>query len=559
MRASGLDLDFWVRSELDERALLDGCYIEPHEGIRVLTYIQTWCIQSMGQWDKKPFVAIPWQRDDIIMPFWSWKRANGTRRFRRVRIWMAKKNGKSTLCSVIVIVLATFDNEPGAQVYTAAVDVPQARIVFDESMKMIKGSPMLLKHARPIDSRRTIFYPETNSLIRALAADSDSAEGLKAHAIICDEIHAWKNRKLRAALRYSGRTRRQPSDWIISTAGFDEETIGFEEYQYSKSVKDGATHDTSTLVHISETPEEADWTKEENWKLANPSWNALIDREDFRADFEHARTGAGPEADFRRYSLNQWTQGENPAIRASDWDKCEPRRSIEELIGAPGYGGLDLAPLHDFSSFCLVFPEGDAPEDEEAPDDRSFDAMWWYWIPEGSMAERKPEDQVRFRDWAKRGLLTIMDDDVVNPRKIRTEIVEIIDRFKGIREIVYDPHMAQEMAINLAEDRIIEARSGEEFMVMCPQNCGQLNEPSCALERLMVSGNLRHGNHPIARSNALNLAWKVNSDGLRRPAKKRGSRKHIDGMSALINGLKRALVHVEEAELYEGGMTFLDT
>lgn len=559
MRASGTDLEYWIRSEQDERALLDGCYIEPQEGMRVLHYIQTWCIQSMGQWDKKPFLAMPWQRDDIIMPFWSWKRANGTRRFRKVRIWIAKKNGKSTLCSVIVLVLATFDNEPGAHVFTAAVDSKQARIVFDESRNMVRASPMFMRRARVIDSQRTILFPGTNSVIRALAADSDSAEGLKAHAVICDEIHAWKNWKMRDTLRYAGRSRRKPSDWIVSTAGWDEETVGFEEYQYSKAVKDGTQPDTSTLVHISEMPEEADWTKEENWKLANPSWGTLVDPEDMAADFRHAQTSAHAEAAFRRYSTNQWTQGENPAIRASDWDKCKPRRSIEELLLAPGYGGLDLAPLHDFSAFCLVFPDGDAPEDDEAPDDRSFDVLWWYWICEGSMAKRKQDDQVRYRDWAKRGLLTIQDDDVVNPRKIRVEIVEIIDRHKGIQEIVYDPHMAREMAIALAEDSIIEARGGEEFMVVCPQNCGQLNEPSCALERLVVSGDLRHGSNPVARWNAMNLVWKENSDGLRRPAKKRGSRKHIDGMSALINGLRRALVHVDEAELYDGGMMFLNT
>ena len=76
MRAAGIPVDYWVRSELDERAVLDGGCAVPDDGGRLLNYAQTSCIQSIGQWDKKPFVAIPWQRDDIIMPFWSWKRAS---------------------------------------------------------------------------------------------------------------------------------------------------------------------------------------------------------------------------------------------------------------------------------------------------------------------------------------------------------------------------------------------------------------------------------------------------------------------------------------------------
>lgn len=560
MRAGGLDLDYWVRSELDERALLDGCYIEPWRGWNVLKFGEQWCVQSKGKWGGEPFIAIPWQRKDIIMPFWSWKRANGSRRFRKVRIWVAKKNGKSTMCSVFAIVLCVFDGEKGAEVYTAAVDSIQARIVFDEAAKMIKASPALSRQLRVVDSRRTIYHPASQSIIRALAADSDSAEGLNASALFNDEIHAWKNRKLRAALRYSGAARRQPSDWIISTAGDDEETIGFEEYQYSKAVKDGEVKDWATLVHISEAPEKADLSLEESWKLANPSWGYTVNPDEFRAAYEYARRSPLVWPEFRRYRTNQWTQGANPAIEISDWDKCEPQRPIEELIEAPAYGGLDLAPLHDFSSFCLVFPDGDAPDedDEEAEDDRAFDALWWYWIPEGSMDKRTPQDRDRCRDWAKRGLLTIMDDDVVNPRKIRKDILKIIDRHKGVREVVYDPHMAREMAIALGEESIIQAR-GEDFMIECPQTAVHLNEPCRALSRLVVSGDFRHGNHPIARSNARHLAWVENSNKLIRPAKRRGSGKHIDGMTAAINALKRGLLHVDEAELYEDGMTFLST
>jgi phage terminase large subunit-like protein len=60
---------------------------------------------SKGQWAGQPFELLDWQWKSIVAPLFGWKRADGTRRYRRGYIEVPKKNGKSTLFSGLSLYL----------------------------------------------------------------------------------------------------------------------------------------------------------------------------------------------------------------------------------------------------------------------------------------------------------------------------------------------------------------------------------------------------------------------------------------------------------------------
>jgi phage terminase large subunit-like protein len=64
---------------------------------------------------------------------------------------------------------------------------------------------------------------------------------------------------------------------------------------------------------------------------------------------------------------------------------------------------------------------------------------------------------------------------------------------------------------------------------------------SKALEVLVLSGKLRHDGHPILRWCVSNAVADVDGNGNLKPSKKR-STERIDGVSALVTALARALV-----------------
>src|SRR4029078_1005718 len=100
-----------------------------------------------------------------------WSMKNGTRRFRRGYVEVPKKNGKSTLFAGLSLYMLTCDNEPGAEIYCAAVDRDQASIVYNEAANMVESSPHLSSRLSVIRSTKRIVDHTSKSFYRALSAD----------------------------------------------------------------------------------------------------------------------------------------------------------------------------------------------------------------------------------------------------------------------------------------------------------------------------------------------------------------------------------------------------
>ena len=120
--------DQWIRSPNDERAVANGCWFDETAAERVREFFLRILKHSKGQWTGKPFELLEWQWKDVVAPLFGWKRADGTRRFRRGYIEVPKKNGKSTLFAGLSLYLLTCYGEPGAEIYSAAADRDQASI-----------------------------------------------------------------------------------------------------------------------------------------------------------------------------------------------------------------------------------------------------------------------------------------------------------------------------------------------------------------------------------------------------------------------------------------------
>ena len=156
--------DAWIRSPADEKAVLEGCYFDLTAAERVRTFFRRFLRHSKGEWAGKPFELLEWQWRDIVAPLFGWKRADGTRRYRRGYIEVPKKNGKSALFSGLSLYLVMADGEPGAEVYSAAVDRDQASIVFNEAANMVESSPALLSKLDVIRSTKRIVFKQNRSV-----------------------------------------------------------------------------------------------------------------------------------------------------------------------------------------------------------------------------------------------------------------------------------------------------------------------------------------------------------------------------------------------------------
>lgn len=514
----------WIRTKADEQAVNDGCWFDVAAGERVCAFFEKVLKHSEGQWAGEPFELMEWERNDVLMPLFGWKRANGTRRFRRGYVEIPKKNGKSAIASGVALYLLVGDNEPGAEVYCAASDRQQASIVFNAAAAMVRKSSVLSKRLEVHRSTKTISYLSEGSTYRALSADAGSNEGLKIHGLIFDELHTQKNRDLFDALTYGGAARRQPLLFAITTAGvYDPESVCWLEHDYATKVRDGILPDTSYFTYIRSADKDDDWADEKTWFKANPSLGVTITLESFREDFQKARNSPAQENAFRRYRLNQWVQQETRWLQIEKWDACNAHPlTAGEVSRRTWTLGVDLSSKIDLTALVAV-----SNEDEN----HEIAVKCWFFMPEDRAVEREKEDRVPYTAWARAGLVELTPGNVVDYDFVEARTKEII-RELHINEVCFDPWNAQQFANHIqgSGTTCIEVRQGY----------ATLSEPTKVLERLVVAGKLRHGGNPVLRWMASNVAVDIDPAGNIKPSKAKSTQR-IDGIAALVTAMSRGV------------------
>jgi phage terminase large subunit-like protein len=83
---------------------------------------------------------------------------------------------------------------------------------------------------------------------------------------------------------------------------------------------------------------------------------------------------------------------------------------------------------------------------------------------------------------------------------------------------------------------------GAARVVEVSQTMANLTSASKLLETLVLSGQLRHDGHPIMRWCVGNAVADTDGNGNLKPTKKR-SHERIDGVSALVTALARAMLY----------------
>lgn len=491
-----------------------------------------------GEWAGKPFALQPWQEHDIIRPLFGWKRADGTRQYRRCFVWVPRKNGKTELAAGVSLLALLGDGELGGQVYSIAKDKDQARLVFAKAGAMVNLSPALsdlLQTFKP-----SIYCAELNASFKPLSGNPTGKHGLSMSGLIGDEIHEWSSGDLYTFVHQSSVARRQPIEFLISTAG---QRIGFgwEQFEYCLKVRDGVVEDPETLVIIYAAPAESDWTAEETWRAANPNFGISVKPDYLRAECQRAQESPRHENDFKRYHLNIWTEQAVRWLAMDRWRKqagpVHWSEMAEANAGRRCFGAVDLAATTDLAAQLLVFPPDDQAE--------KWRFVPRFFVPAEAIANRVRRDRVPYDKWAREGALIVTEGNVVDYDFIKTQILADAETFQ-IQRFGFDPFNALQVMIQLGGEGLPVEKVRQGFLT--------LSGPSKELERLLLSDMFEHGGHPILEWCASNVAIETDAAGNIKPSKSK-STERIDGIAALVSAL--ALACAEEAEDADPEIIFL--
>ena len=480
----------------------------------VLRHPKDSILSSAGE----PFALEGWELAMIIWPVFGWKRADGTRRFRRAYVEVPKKNGKSSISAGIADLLLTADGEHSAEVYSVAGSREQAALVFDIAKSMVEMSPELGERCEVF--RRSIIYKDAFSVYKVMSSDAPMAHGVNAHGIIFDELHVQPNRELFDALWGAGKARKQPLFVMLTTAGWDRQSVCYEMHDYTEQVLDGVIKDDSFWGVIYGMDEGDDWLSPKIWRKANPNLGVTIGLDAVAEEAKQAKAIPGYQNAFKRLTLDVWTEQETRTITAEMWNECQSAAAIP-LEGRACFGGLDLASSNDIAAFVLDFPlEGGLQR-------------WlpFFWIPEENLHERGISHGVNYEAWKRDGFLHTTPGNTIDLRQIVAEIEELHGIY-NIRCIAFDRWGAREIVADLQDSGLTMVDFGQGFK--------SLAAPTKEFLRLVAGKQLQHDGHPVLRWMANNLVTEQDAAGNLKPNKKK-SKEKIDGIVAGIMALDMAL------------------
>ena len=484
---------------------------DERKSLRCIHFIEKYCKQSKGRWAGKPLKLELFQKAMLQALFGFVDKETGLRKYKKTIFFVARKNGKSVLDSAIATYMLTKDNEGGAEIYSVATKREQSKIVWEESKRMIKKSPILAKRIRCLIGG--IYYDANDSYFRALASDSNSLDGLNAHLVIADEVHAWKDKNLLDVMYDSMSARTQPILLETSTMGTIRQNVFDIEYDYASQVIDGAIQDETLLPIIYELDEEKEWTNEECWYKANPALGNIKSIKDLREKVERAK--ANPielvnllckDFNIRQNTINAWLT----------FDDLNNEKIYNDWKDTYCIAGVDLSSTTDLTCATLLGVKNG-----------EIRVKQMYWIPTNSLEKKVKDDRIPYDKWLKAGWLRLSGDSKIDYHDVTQWFLEEV-RENDLRPLYvgYDSWNAEYWKIEMAGlgFNMVEVRQGAKTM----------STPMKIMKADLIEKKINYNNNPILKWCLSNTTIKMDSNENIQPDKEK-SRQRIDGAVSLID------------------------
>jgi len=520
--------DFWQQAirgfpkPFDPWANPAGCTFDEATANRVCAYWEKTYTLKDGKFAGLPFKLEPWQRK-IVGHLFGWKRPDGTRRFRVLFLYVPKKNGKTQLGAGLGLTLLHADGEAGAEVFSCASNVDQAKIVFDAAVQMVANNTGLSKKIRVYKGYRALEYTQRKCYWKVLSSRAESKHGPNVHGLLIDELHTQRDNELIETLEAGTVSRAQPLIIKMTTADHTGETPCNTELEYARGVRDGTIEDPyyMPIIFDGQDRDSRDanaWKDPDFWRAVNPNFGITVGDEFFAREVRKCGVNPSHLLTFKRLHLDIQTDVVSQWLDYDAWMACG-KTGIEKT--GPCYAALDLASSTDITAMALYWPET-----------KSLSVRTW--VPEAT-AERRAEYVL----WRKAGAIEVTDGAIAGYAHIRAAVNQAA-KDHDLHGVAYDPWNATHLVSELADEDEVEMTEFRQGFIT-------MNAPSKAFERLVIGGELRHENNPCLNWMAKNVAVKSDPANNIKPIKPAlNSTKKIDGIVAAIMAI--GLANADRAE-----------
>jgi phage terminase large subunit-like protein len=489
---------------------------------RNIQWIETHCRIPEGKDVGKPVKLREWQKAEIRKIY---DNPHGTR---RAIVSFGRKNAKTTLAAFLLL-LHTCGPEarPNSQLNSAAQSKDQAAILFKLAAKVVRLSPTLNPVVVIRDTIKEIACPELGTLYKALSAEASTAYGLSPAFLVHDELGQVKGPRseLYDALETAVGAHENPLSIIISTqAPTDADLL-------SVLIDDALTgNDPRVVLSLYTSDPDDDPFAEKTIRKANPAFGDFLNAVEVLAMAEDARRMPSRENEYRNLVLNQRVDRNSPFISKSLWQANGG--VVGDWGDAEVFSGLDLSAVHDLTAHVPVAWQEDAWEVKPT-----------FWLPESGLLEKSRADRVPYDLWAQQGHLLTTPGKAIEFEWVARQLYAFDQEHNWVK-CAFDRWGMKHLRPWLIKAGFTESRL-EELFVEFGQGFRSMSPALRDTEAALLSGKVRHGDHPVLTMCAANAVVTMDPAGNRKLNKAKAAGR-IDGMVALAMAFGVAPAEPEE-------------
>lgn len=432
----------WIRKQVQNliEDMNDPRYIyDTTEAHKRIKFQETLCLQSKAPYYMKPIELMPWQK-----AWWeavySFKMADtGLRRFTEGLLEVARKNGKSTMFAADGNT-DLFIGEGGTSICCASNDDRQAKLIWLE----LGGMRQRLDPKKVITGQNLteILNRQKNIVVFRLSSKTQNKDGFNMTKTYLDESHDIAEENAQSEIAeacWRGMSSQdEPLFLNCTTNGFNRDCYLDHKIDYGKKVISGEIDDIHFIAFLYEQDSEQEvWQDEESWEKSNPSIRYGVKKvAKLRRDIETAKHDKATRIHMLTKDFNIPQSNAQSWLMLEDYDYTTTVYDLEEFRGALILGAVDLSATTDLSNAKILLMK---------PNDKTKYIYSHYWIPESKLTNSDDSEAgAEYREWAKKGILTIHEGNEIDISKIADWFFQLYKDY-GLRpyKIGYDQRFAK--------------------------------------------------------------------------------------------------------------------
>lgn len=359
---------------------------------------------------------------------WRYKSDSKKFRYREVDLFIPRKNTKTFLAALIIIILMLTEDEY-SEFYSICLDRDLAGEVKKAISQILNASPLVLEYFNiPKTLSGRMECTLTHSFYQPRTSEANRNNSIKPSAFIADEYGAMKDNANVEAMRSGQLSVKNPLMFKLTTAYAEDKSIMLDELEYLKKIYKETEKDDRLFALVYYATEDHLWD-DIGIMMANPL-RIEENYEEIKRAREKALAKPSERTEFLTKNMNYFMPS-NSGEEFISIDKlrlCKNTRGVFDWNGKDVYIGIDLAMTNDNTAVSMVTMK----------DDMIY-AKSWAFIPADRIEEKNRRERTDYRRFIEEGNCFACGDEIVSYAFIENFIMNLEKNYGvHIIQIGYD-------------------------------------------------------------------------------------------------------------------------